>query len=182
MPEFIRLVGKKAAKARLAVEIQRFHPRLWRYCLALTADRAAAEDLCQSACLRALEKSDQLQPKSTADRWVFRIARNLWFNQLRAEKVRRGGGLVASEDIATTATNADAETNIFHAEVLRAVMALPEAQRITVFLVYVEGFSYKEAAEHLEIPIGTVMSRLAAARSKLAALDPHKDAATRRRV
>lgn len=61
-------------------------------------------------------------------------------------------------------------------------MALPEAQRITVFLVYVEGFSYKEAADHLQIPIGTVMSRLAAARSKLAALAPHKDVVTRRSV
>ena len=174
------MVGKKAARERLAQEIQRFHPRLWRYCLALTGERASADDLCQSACLRALEKSDHFQPESTADRWIFRIARNLWFNQLRAEKVRRGGGLVASEDVA--ASNADAETNIFHAEVLSAVMALPEAQRITVFRVYVEGFSYKEAAEHLEIPIGTIMSRLAAARSKLAALDPHKDTATRRSV
>ncbi|NIA67705.1 RNA polymerase sigma factor [Pelagibius litoralis] len=170
---------KKAARARLAQEIQGFHPRLWRYCLALSGERTAAEDLCQSACLRALEKSDQLQPASNSDRWVFRIARNLWFNQLRAEKVRRGGGLVASDDIALASPDPNAETNIFHAEVLRAVMALPEAQRITVFLVYVEGFSYKEAAEHLQIPIGTVMSRLAAARSKLAAYNPNADAATR---
>lgn len=176
------MIGKKAARARLAQEIQQLHARLWRYCLALTGERASAEDLCQSACLRALEKSDQFQAGSTFDRWIFRIARNLWFNQLRAEKVRRGGGLVASEDIAANASNVDAETNIFHAEVLSAVMALPEAQRITVFLVYVEGFSYKEAAEHLEIPIGTIMSRLAAARSKLAVLDPHKDTTTRRSV
>ena len=65
---------------------------------------------------------------------------------------------------------ADVEANFYVAEVLGRIMTLPEAQRIAVLLVYVEGYSYKEAAEHLEIPIGTVMSRLAGARLRLAAL------------
>lgn len=162
----------RTSRDQLAREIESFLPRLWRYCLALTGEPTAAEDLSQAACLRALEKADQFQPGTHSDRWVFRIAKTLWFNQLRADRVRRGGGLVASEELSLPSTDPNAETNIFRAEVLRAVMALPEAQRITVFLVYVEGFSYKEASEHLEIPIGTVMSRLAAARSKLAALNP----------
>ena len=62
------------------------------------------------------------------------------------------------------------ESNILAGQVLRKVQALPEAQRETVFLVYVEGLSYREAAETLGIPIGTIMSRLAAARAKLAGL------------
>ena len=88
---------------------------------------------------------------------------------------------MAADDLALPAPGPDAETNIFYAQVFRAVMDLPEAQRITVFLVYVEGFSYKEAAEHLQIPIGTVMSRLAAARCKLAALNPNSSSQTRQR-
>lgn len=161
-------------------EIEKFFPRLWRYCIALTGERAAAEDLCQAACLRALENSHQFKPGTRSDHWIFRIAKNHWFNQLRAERVRRGGGLVPTEDFALATSDPDAEANIFHAEVLRAVMALPEAQRITVFLVYVEGFSYREAADHLQIPIGTVMSRLAAARRKLAALNPAAESTARR--
>lgn len=64
-------------------------------------------------------------------------------------------------------TTLDTETNIFARQVLDKMMKLPEAQRETVFLVYVEGYAYREAAEMLEIPIGTVMSRLAAARKSL---------------
>jgi RNA polymerase sigma-70 factor (ECF subfamily) len=66
------------------------------------------------------------------------------------------------------ASGTDAEVNIFLTQVLSQVMALPEAQRITVVLVYVEGYSYQEASEVLGIPVGTVMSRLAGARGRLA--------------
>jgi RNA polymerase sigma-70 factor (ECF subfamily) len=87
---------------------------------------------------------------------------------LRSDAVRRGGKLVSSEEIELPDSNAGPEMNSFVGQVLREVMALPEAQRATVMLVYVEGFSYSDAAEILEIPIGTVMSRLAAARARLA--------------
>jgi RNA polymerase sigma-70 factor (ECF subfamily) len=104
--------------------------------------------------------------------WLFRIAQSVWFNQRRADRVRRGGGLVPAEDAGLVSAGSDAETNIFLTQVLSQVMALPEAQRVTVVLVYVEGYSYQEASEVLGIPIGTVMSRLAGARSRLAqALD-----------
>jgi RNA polymerase sigma-70 factor (ECF subfamily) len=63
------------------------------------------------------------------------------------------------------------ETNISAAEVLRRVLALPEAQREAVYLVYVEGYTYKEAAYAVGVPAGTIMSRLAAARSRLGELD-----------
>ena len=76
--------------------------------------------------------------------------------------------MTAIEDIELTDDRPDPESNILAREVLLEVLALPEAQRTAVVLVYVEGYSYKEAAELLDIPIGTVMSRLAAARGKLA--------------
>jgi RNA polymerase sigma-70 factor (ECF subfamily) len=145
-------------------------PRLWRFCHVLTGGTVAADDLAQAACLRALEREDQFQPDTRVDHWVFRIAQSIWFNQMRAEKIRRGGGLVPVEQAELVAGGADPESNIFVAQVLSRVMALPEAQRVVVLLVYVEGYPYKEAAEVLGIPIGTVMSRLAAARGRLAAL------------
>ena len=145
-------------------------PRLWRFCHVLTGDRSAADDLAQSACLRALEHASQFQRGTRLDQWVFRIAQNIWFNQRRAERVRRGFGTVPAEEAGLASPGDDAEANTYLAQVLSSVMGLPEAQRVTVLLVYVEGFSYQEAADMLDIPIGTVMSWLAAARGRLSHL------------
>ncbi|WP_298256102.1 RNA polymerase sigma factor [uncultured Litoreibacter sp.] len=142
-------------------------PRLWRYCVTLTGNRDVAHDLTQTTCLRALEKSDQFEQGTYLDRWVFRIAQRIWLNDLRSQTVRRGGGLVPIDDADLHSADLPSETNIFVSQVLFQVRALPEAQRSAVMLVYVEGFSYREAADILEIPIGTVMSRLAAARKTL---------------
>ena len=143
-------------------------PRLWRYCLVVTGSRDRADDLAQAACLRALEKSAHYAAGTRLDRWMFQIAQRLWLNELRAESVRRGGGMATVDELDIADGKPDPESNLLAREVLLEVLALPEAQRATVMLVYVEGYSYKEAADVLEIPIGTVMSRLAAARSKLA--------------
>jgi len=142
--------------------------RLWRYALALTGARDQAEDLVQATALRALERAEQFTPGTRLDHWLFAILRSIWFNELRARRVREGQGFVdASEALAFDGAHA-IETNISARQVLSAVGRLPEAQRETLFLVYVEGYSYKEAAAALGIPIGTVMSRLAAARAALA--------------
>jgi RNA polymerase sigma-70 factor, ECF subfamily len=150
--------------------LDRLLPRLWRFCLVLSGDRCVADDLVQAACLRALERERQFEAGTRLDRWVFRIAQTIWLNQLRAEKVRRGAGFVPVEDACLIDGGFDAEANFYLNEVLSQVLALPEAQRTAVLLVYVEGYSYREAADHLEIPIGTVMSRLAGARDRLSAL------------
>ena len=143
------------------------YPRLWRYAVALTGRRDWADDLAQATCLRALEKSDLFVPGTKLDRWIFRMAQRLWLNELRSRKVRAGGGLVPVEDTPLVDPRAQTEMNIEAREVLSKVQTLPDAQRQAVFLVYVEGYSYKEAAEMMEIPIGTVMSRLAVARKRL---------------
>jgi len=142
-------------------------PRLWRYCLVLTSNRDRANDLAQATCLRAIEKADQFQRGTHLDRWLFKIAQRVWLNELRADAVRRGGGMAPLDELDIPDTSPGAESNIFSRDVLVSVMGLPEAQRSVVLLVYVEGFKYREAAEVLEIPIGTVMSRLAAARAKI---------------
>ncbi|MEL7165025.1 MAG: RNA polymerase sigma factor [Pseudomonadota bacterium] len=144
-------------------------PRLWRYSVSLTGRRDWGDDLAQTTCVRALDRGDQFQPGTHLDRWLFTMAKRIWLNELRSRKVRTGGGLVPVEEIDLPDTAADQETNILARDVLNRVNALPEAQRHAVFLVYVEGYSYKEAAAIMEIPIGTVMSRLAAARKSLGA-------------
>ncbi len=147
------------------------HPRLWRFAYGLARSRAGADDLTQATCLRALEKSAQFQKDTHADRWIFTICRNIWLNDLRSAKIRLGTGVIPVEECDLPAKNCDPVKNIFASEVLNKVMALPDAQRETVLLTYVEGFSYKDTAAMLEIPIGTVMSRLSAARKALAALN-----------
>jgi RNA polymerase sigma-70 factor (ECF subfamily) len=150
----------------LAAELK----RLWRFGLVLSGSRDVAEDLVQSTCVRALERSHQFMPGTRLDRWLFSILHSIWINEIRARRVRLGGGLVDAESALVFDGAAAVETNIVAGQVLRSVQALPDAQRETVFLVYVEGLTYREAAELLGIPIGTVMSRLAAARMRLAGL------------
>lgn len=136
----------------------------------MSGSRETAEDLAQSTCVRALEKADAFTPGTHLDRWTFHILHRIWLNEMRAAKVRRAGGLQPIEDVELADDNPGVEANIFAREVLSSAMNLPEAMRETVLLVYVEGYSYQEAADLLEIPIGTVMSRLASARKKLSNL------------
>ena len=91
-------------------------------------------------------------------------------NEIRSRRIREGGGFVDAEETLWTDGARDIESNIRAAQVLKKIGRLPEAQRETVLLVYAEGYSYAEAASALSIPIGTVMSRLATARSALANL------------
>jgi|SRR5271165_1259611 len=143
-------------------------PRLWRYALALARAGDVADDLVQATCLRAIERADQFEPGTRLDRWLFAILRSIWLNEVRARRIREGGGFVDPEDILVADGAHAIESNMLASQVLREIGRLPEAQRETVLLVYGEGYSYAEAAKMLGIPIGTVMSRLAAARSALA--------------
>ncbi len=145
-------------------------PRLWRFAFVLSGSRQVAEDLVQSTCLRAIERRHQFRPESRLDAWTFTILSSIWKNQLRAEKIRRGEGLVDAAEVLTFDGARAVEANVFLREVLSKILSLPEAQRSAALLVYGDGLSYKEAAEVLDIPIGTVMSRLAAARKALARL------------
>jgi RNA polymerase sigma-70 factor, ECF subfamily len=144
--------------------------RLWRYALVLTRARDVADDLVQATCLRAIERADQFAPGTRVDRWLFAILRSIWLNEIRSQRIREGGGFVDAENALMTDGAREIEMNITASAVLRAIDRIPEAQRETVLLVYAEGYSYAEAATALGIPIGTVMSRLAAGRAALAKL------------
>lgn len=144
------------------------YPRLWRYCLVLTRSRSAADDLAQQASLQGLAQAAHFTPGTHLDRWLFTIARRTWLNELRSIKVRTGAGAVPARDANLVDEKPDPEMNILAREVFDMVQALPDGQSLAVLLVYVEGYSYREAAEAMDVPIGTVMSRLAAARRRVA--------------
>ncbi|RWX79356.1 RNA polymerase sigma factor [Neorhizobium lilium] len=141
--------------------------QLWRYGLVLSRKRDVAEDLVQQTCVRALERAVQFAPGTHLDRWLFSILHSIWLNEIRASRVRNGQGFADAEDTLVFDGAGATETHVAASQLLRKIDKLPEAQRSAIFLAYVEGLSYREVAEILDIPIGTVMSRLAAARAKL---------------
>lgn len=143
-------------------------PELRRFAYSLTCDRDAADDLTQSALERALSKASAWDSRRPLKFWVFRIARNLWLDQLRAAKVRGNTEDIDDEgvDIADDRLAAMHTTQELR-EVTDKMRELPEDQRAVLALVALEGYSYKETAELLDIPVGTVMSRLSRARKTL---------------
>src|SRR6266851_2573683 len=143
-------------------------PRLSRFGMTLTRNRHDADDLLQMACERALNRADQWQPNTRLDSWMFRIMQTVWFNELRARKVRqRHAQAEQRQDEAADDGEQRAEARIMLQGVAEAVLELPEELRVVLMLVCVEGLTYREAAETAAIPIGTVMSRLARARLTL---------------
>ncbi len=96
------------------------------------------------------------------------MARRIWLNEMRREAVMRSKNFLVVDDIELPDNKSSPEMNIVASEVLSRMMDLPEAQRVTATLVFIEGYTYREAAEVLEVPIGTVMSRISVVRKKLA--------------
>ncbi len=158
------------SRREVRVGLERHLARLWRYAVVLSSSRDVADDLVQATCVRAIERADQFAPGTRLDHWLFAILRSIWLNEIRARKVREGGGWVDAAETLTLDGARAMEVNIQTAEVLSAVGRLPEAQRETALLVYAEGYTYAEAATALGVPIGTIMSRLAAVRVALAKL------------
>ena len=143
-------------------------PRLWRYAMVKCCNPDRANDLVQATCERALSRRHQFQAGTRLDAWTITIMQTIWKNDLRRDSIRRGAGFVDAEDAGLVDTRESAEGKIFLAQVLQAVDRLPEAQKDAVYLVYVQGLSYEEAATALDIPAGTLTSRLVRGRTKIA--------------
>ena len=155
-----------------------FLPRLRRFAYALTGSLDQGDDLVQETCARALARIDQWQPGTRLDSWMFRIAQNLWVDRVRARKVR---GPVEDIDSVINLAGSDGrdvtESRSALLLVNKRLAKLSADQQVLVALVCVDGLSYKEAAAALDLPIGTVMSRLARARQHLAAaIESHHNA------
>lgn len=146
-------------------EIAALLPRLRRFGRTLACHREDADDLVQMAVERALTHTDQWRPGTRLDSWLFRIMQNAWIDETRS-RIRRAQTFVAEEageqvGVSTTDAQIDAIA------VRKAVAQLSDDQRAVVGLVLVEGLPYKEAAQVLGIPVGTLTSRLARAREAL---------------
>lgn len=140
-------------------------PRLNRYARNLTRTESDADDLLQAACTRILDRWAQFKPGSDFDRWAFTVMSSINRNQWRSEGVRKGTGQV---DAGETLTAPDSpEGNKIREEVFSVLESLPENQRQVMTLVYIEGYTYQESADILDVPVGTIMSRIARGRARL---------------
>lgn len=156
-------------KRDLADRVVDLLPRLRRFALTLTRSEDAADDLVQGAVERALTRLDSWRPETRLDSWLFKITQNLWIDEVRRRRTR--SGLEGDSELGETVAGSDGRHVVGVRRELQAALAavltLPDDQRALVALVIVEGLSYREAADILDVPIGTVMSRLARARAAL---------------
>ncbi len=161
---------------------------MWRFALRLTGNETDAEDLVQRTCVKALENKHQYTESGQLRSWLFRIEHRIWLNVLRSRQIRSAGSFntvsSSGENNAAETFNSDSnadstntrtqaatdqspESQLELHQIYMQVESLPEAQRLVTTLVSVEGFTYQETADILDIPVGTVMSRLARARITL---------------
>ena len=149
-------------------QLQAQIPRLRRYARALTGSREAADDLVQDALERAWTKRTLWRPDSNLRAWLFAVMHNVFVNGVkRARPMVSLDALNEEGSIEPVAGSASAETDAMLRDVRVALTQLPVEQRQVVLLVGLEQLTYAEAAEVLEVPIGTVMSRLSRGRDRL---------------
>jgi RNA polymerase sigma-70 factor, ECF subfamily len=154
----------------IRTEMIQMLPRLRAFARSLTRAQDTADDLVQVTCEKALRNLSGYVPGTRLDSWLFRIMRNAWIDQIRSR--RDTASIDAMEDgfdLPGEDGRAVTENRLHLAQVRRVIDALPEEQRAVMLLICVEGMRYREAAAALDIPEGTVMSRLNRARLALAA-------------
>jgi len=152
-------------------------PRLRRFARTLTRNAHDADDLVQVAVERALQRIDQWRPEASMLSWLFGIVRNAWIDEARARK--RRSHLFVAEEAGDHVGIATTERAMDLLSIQAALETLPDEQRLAIGLVLVEGLSYKEAAAIMEVPIGTLTSRLARGRLALESMLADADAPVR---
>jgi RNA polymerase sigma-70 factor (ECF subfamily) len=140
-------------------------PRLRRFARTLTRNAHDADDLVQIAVERALLRIDQWRVDTSLLSWLFGILRNAWIDEVRAS--RRRGHLFVAEEVGEHVGQSTMDRATDLLSIQAALERLPDEQRLAVGLVLVEGLSYKEAATIMDVPIGTLTSRLARGRLAL---------------
>ncbi|MFK7891925.1 MAG: RNA polymerase sigma factor [Granulosicoccus sp.] len=167
-----KLASSKAPRSSQAAfrdELVNLIPRLRRYAYSLTGSTPDGDDLVQVTLERSMSREHQFKGSNGLQGWVFSVLRSCWSNELRSRKVRSGNGTVDVELLDDNSSDMSLEVMQTRKDLHGLLMQLPETHRSVIMLVDVEGMSYAEAAEALDIPRGTLMSRLARAREKLLA-------------
>jgi RNA polymerase sigma-70 factor (ECF subfamily) len=155
--------------AALAVDelIDAHAEALYRYAFRLSGRTVDAEDLVQEAFTKAIQRIGQLRDPGKARGWLFRILRNLYLHRVRDEKRVRTVPLEVGEAVARSEATPMAAVD--PSALQAALDDLDESFRTPLILYYFEDFSYRDIAEQMDLPIGTVMSRLARAKAHLRA-------------
>ncbi len=141
-------------------------PRLRRFAAGLTHSLNEGDDLCQMTIERALRSRDQWAEGTRLDSWVYRIMRNIWIDEIRARR-RRGQTFADPDTGVDVGVPGNQEARVELSLVDRALSRLPDEQREAILLVMVEGYGYREAAEIIGCPEGTLTSRLIRGRDAL---------------
>ncbi|MBY6128052.1 RNA polymerase sigma factor [Qipengyuania aquimaris] len=144
-------------------------PRLRRFAVGLAGNRPDGDDLCQMTIERALSNRSKWAEGTRLDSWMYRIMRNIWIDEGR-KVTRSRETFVAEEAGAGVGGDGAQESAVELSNIDRALQKLPEDQREAVLLVMVEGYAYKEAAEIVGCPVGTLNSRLVRGRDALMGL------------
>lgn len=152
-------------------ELAALLPRLRRFAHALTRSPSDADDLAQTTLERALRSKSQWQPGTRLDSWAYTIMRNCWIDTVRSRsrKLKSEAPEAEVESVGHDPRD-EMDASIELQRVMDAMQRLPDEQREVVALILIEGFGYREAAEMLGLPIGTVSSRLVRGRTALLAM------------
>jgi RNA polymerase sigma-70 factor (ECF subfamily) len=159
------VMGLPGNQRRIQELVDEHYQGLFRYAFRLTGASADAEDLTQETFCKAQLQLGQLRDFDRAKSWLFSILRNAYLHRVRAQKHERRVSLDQVGDLAEPLPEPLPE--VAPEKLQRALDELPEGFRTPVILFYFEEFSYRDIAEQLELPIGTVMSRLARAKAHL---------------
>jgi RNA polymerase sigma-70 factor (ECF subfamily) len=159
-------MGPAGSRARMEELVGAYAGPLYRYAYRLTGSAADAEDLTQDAFCKAQGRLQQLRDPDRAKAWLFSILRNAYLHRVRADKHQR---LVPLDSVADLAVDgaADPPAEVEPERLQQALNDLPEIFRSPLILFYFEEFSYRDIAEQMGLPLGTVMSRLARAKAIL---------------
>jgi RNA polymerase sigma-70 factor (ECF subfamily) len=160
-------MGKPGSPQSIQRLVEEYYVSLYRYAYRLSGSSADAEDLTQEAFCKAQFNFDQLRDASRARPWLFSILRNAYLHRVRAERQQRCVPLDSVGDVAEPLP--PALPAIDPERLQQALDELPEAFRTPIILYYFEGFGYRDIAEQMDLPMGTVMSRLARAKAHLRA-------------
>ena len=145
-------------------------PRLWAFSIRLCRNRHDAERVLERACARGLERADQLEPGTAPLSWMFSVIHSTWIEELRTRKLPSRSITECDNAFPVTVRDSrERDPGEGFDLIIAAVERLPEAQRIVMLLVAVEGLSCSQAADVVGVPIGTVMSRLLRARQTIGA-------------